>query len=55
MKGQILIDEPKFQGIAINDAVPIQIVKKLAVTMAWTLNPNNFALNHQKILIAGNN
>ncbi len=55
MKKQILKDEPNFCGIAINDAVPLQTIIELGVTMAWTLNPRNKALNCKKVLVAGNN
>jgi len=54
MRHQILRDIPNFQGIAVNDAVPIQTVINLGVTMAWTLNPDNPALIHNKVLVAGN-
>jgi hypothetical protein len=49
-----LLKKMGYKGIAVNDAVPIQTVINLGVTMAWTLNPDNPALIHNKILVAGN-
>jgi len=41
-----LLKKMGYKGIAVNDAVPIQTVINLGVTMAWTLKPHNSALIH---------
>lgn len=51
---QIRRDEPNFSGIAVNDAVSLQTIIELGVTMAWVISIDNPALSHEKILIAGN-
>lgn len=52
--GQIKKDEPNFKGIAVNDAVSLETIIELGVTMAWVIFPNNPALKFKKIIIAGN-
>ena len=51
---QIKRDEPQFKGIAVNDAVPLENIIELGVTMAWVISIDNPALIYDKILIAGN-
>ena len=61
-KEQVQIDEPNFRGIALHDAVPLQTIQNLGVTMAWILSAqrvnciNNLIRQNTnvRVLIAGN-